>query len=243
MKRVNPFRKIYRACNTGKMADKFANLREFPLLLDIELTNFCNLRCLMCPTGRGVATRPKGFMSAELFEKIIREARVYGTAIRFVRWGEPLYHPLLLRFIDVVKSAGLLCHINTNAQLMDDEFISEIIRLRLDSIKFSFQGTNKQEYEKWRKGADFLTTLMWIKALHERRGRKPHPYIIVGTTVTDENEEEIERFKEKLSKYCDEINIGKTRNIIDTTLAPSTNYPNCDRLLRRLGQFYDRWQP
>jgi len=235
---LNPFNAIYKQCNSGKMADKMANLREFPIVLDIELTNYCNLKCTMCPTGRNILTRPKGFMSKALFEKILVEAHQYNTAIRFVRWGEPLYHPMLLKFIAAVKSCGLLCHINTNAQLIDDDFISEIIRLKLDSIKFSFQGVNKFEYEKIRRGADFLKTLGWLKELYLRRGKRSTPFILVGTTVSKKTkEEDILRFKEAIRPYCDKITVGITKDLFSEK--QTTNYPECPEVFDKMSINWD----
>ena len=45
----------------------------YPSVLGIELTNNCNLRCPQCPSGAGILTRPSGFMSEKLLEKIVKE--------------------------------------------------------------------------------------------------------------------------------------------------------------------------
>lgn len=37
------------------------------------------------------------------------------------------------------------------------------------------------------------------------------PYISVTTSTTYESDEEIQRFKEEVSPYCDEVNVGKTK--------------------------------
>lgn len=156
--------------------------------------------------------RKQGFMSSGVFEKVLLECSRYGTAIRFVRWGEPLLHPWLLVFVRMVKSKGLLCHINTNGYFCDDQFISEIIKIPLDSIKFSFQGTDRQTYKEWR-GKDIFVYLEKMLA-HLYAKRKTYPYIQIGTTVTDDSDKKIAQFKERMGKICDEVTVGKTRNII-----------------------------
>jgi len=54
--RINPFNVIY-----GQLNDNEGDF-DFPICIDIELTNNCNLHCLFCPTGTGVSNRNKGFM-------------------------------------------------------------------------------------------------------------------------------------------------------------------------------------
>jgi len=51
MSNTNKWNSIYSKCNSGTNKDKYANLIDFPRFLDVELTNTCNLNCIMCPTG------------------------------------------------------------------------------------------------------------------------------------------------------------------------------------------------
>ena len=92
--RLNPFKPIYAECNEGNSRQKIDNLPIFPRCLDIELTNLCNFKCLMCPTGTGAHQRKKGLMSDAVFDKIIDEIKKYKTPLRFIRWGEPTLHPI-----------------------------------------------------------------------------------------------------------------------------------------------------
>lgn len=237
MERRNPFSKIYSACNSGTNIDKYANLIDFPRLIDVELTNTCNLRCIMCPTGRNVSIRPQGFMSHGTFEKILRECYRHRCHIRFVRWGEPLLHPELTRFIGMVKGAGLMCHINTNGMFIDDEFIVKILRLQLDSIKFSFQGVTKEEYEKYRQGAEWERLIINIRNLYLYRLKKRNPYITIGTTVSKSEGKDIERFRKKMQEISDRVEVSRTRNIINPLSTGRT--PRCPEMFDKLSINWD----
>ena len=147
---MNPFSPIYRACNQGNSQLKFAELPVFPRLLDIELTNTCNFRCLMCPTGTFAMKRSKGFMDPAVFYKILDEAAPHGAALRFIRWGEPLLHPQLAEFIAAAKERGLLTHINTNGSKLNQATMERLVDAGLDSIKFSFQGVDRQSFSEMR---------------------------------------------------------------------------------------------
>jgi hypothetical protein len=91
MDRINPFDEIYKLQNQGTVRAKNESLPDFPRLLDVEITNSCNYRCLMCPTGTGSQTRDKGFMSSEVYQKLIDEVSPQRIPLRFHRVGRT--HP------------------------------------------------------------------------------------------------------------------------------------------------------
>jgi radical SAM protein with 4Fe4S-binding SPASM domain len=186
----------------------------------------------MCPTGCNVSIRPAGFMSHGTFIKILKECARYNCHIRFVRWGEPLLHPELTKFIGAVKGSGLLCHINTNGMFIDDEFCVKVIKYGLDSIKFSFQGIDKYSYEKIRCGANWEKLILGIKRLHDYCFHKRRPHISIGTTITNETPDEVEHFKSKMLEISDEVNVGRTVNIINP--APNGLTPDCPEMFDKL---------
>ena len=236
---VNHFSSIYRKCNTGTMAEKLGHPLDFPRLLDIELTNECNLRCAMCPTGQGIAKRSKGIMSAKTFGTILKEAAYYGAALRFVRWGEPFLHPQCLAFCKLARSVGVQVWINTNGALIDDDTIEQLIHLRYGptAVKFSFQGVTREQYEKWRGEDNFERLLETIGKLHKARGAFKIPFIQIGTTVTDKStDEEVSEFKARAEKIADKVEIGGTRKIgIDSCGLVS----NCPEVFDKLSINWD----
>ena len=66
-KRENPFRNIYDNKEFKTVLQHKDNLPNFPYLVDVELTNNCNLKCIFC--GQQAMRRQKGFMSEELLKK------------------------------------------------------------------------------------------------------------------------------------------------------------------------------
>jgi MoaA/NifB/PqqE/SkfB family radical SAM enzyme len=181
--------------------------------------------------------REQGFMSSETFRKVINELALHQTAIRFVRWGEPLIHPDLLKFIKYAKAVGLMCHLNTNGSLADSEFLGSIIKLKLDSIKFSFQGANQKEYRKIRDTDYFDALVATVQELHSRRGGRKKPFIQVGTTVENPDSVSAEFFKKAMRAYCDKVVVGKTKNLFSDTVG---NKPNpCPELFDKMSINWD----
>ena len=206
----NPLQHLYDQCNVGGSRAKLADLPYFPRLLDIELTNTCNFRCLMCPTGNFAQKRAKGFMSDAVFEKVLAEAAAHGTALRFIRFGEPTLHPNLTRYLQAAHDAGVLTHMNTNGSKMSDEMMEALIAIPLDSLKFSFQGVDEISFREMRNIDFFEDLVATIARLHGKRGDRPRPWLQVSTTITYESRELVRAFKERMAPLADSVNVGRT---------------------------------
>lgn len=209
-KRVNPFASIYTDCNAGDSAAKLSNLPDFPRILDLEMTNACNFRCLMCPTGNLSMKRKTGFMDETIFNKVLAEIRPKKTALRFIRWGEPLLHPKTVDFISMAHGAGILTHINTNGSQLNEEVIQALVDSGLDSIKFSFQGVDSETYAEMRNTDYFEELLARIALFWKIRGNRERPYISASTTITYESKDLTRRFLERIEPIVDQVSIGRT---------------------------------
>jgi len=197
----NPFEKIYRSKEYLS-----TNPVDFPYIVDVELTNHCNLNCHFC--GQQIMTRPKGFMSDRIFKKIVNECSRHKTPIRLIRWGEPFLHPQIIDFCRYAKSKGILLHITTNGLLITEQQMKDLIEMGLDSIIFSFQGATKEGYETMRDNNQYdklKENILKFIGL-----RKDKPFIHISSTMTNETEDEINAFRDYWGKIVDSVGIGKT---------------------------------
>lgn len=207
---MNPLRPLYDRFNHGDPMAKYNELPDFPRMIDIEPCGLCNMRCLMCPTGIQALGRPQDFMHWKTWERILEQCAVNNTAIRFIGWGEPTLHPDLIDWISQASAHGLMTHINTNGTKMSPHFAYALIRSGLSSIKFSFQGVDRESYKAMRR-TDFFDELMEaISTLRQARGSKSLPFIAASTSTTTETTEAIARFVEIISPLVDELTLGKT---------------------------------
>lgn len=198
----NKFRQIYDS-EEFKRPYRYP-LRKFPFILDIEVTNKCNLGCLMCP--RQDMKREQHLLDYELYKKAIDEAAGKGAlGIRLIRYGEPMLHPKIIEMIKYVKDKGLLAHMTTNGLLWGKGKMQQVLDARPDTIIFSFQGTNKEEYTKMRDNPHYDLLSANIKKFVEMRNEQglTEPHVQVTTTVLDETEKEIEEFINNWLKTVD----------------------------------------
>ncbi len=148
----------------------------FPLHLDIDPTNRCNLACAMCPRSYYIregrpewnpAGRP-GDMDFDLYRRLIEEGAARGLkSVKLNFLGEPLLYPRLAEMVALAARAGLWVMLNTNATLLTAEMSSRLLEAGLTDIFFSFDSPYPEEYEKVRVGAKFGRTLANIQTFME----------------------------------------------------------------------------
>ena len=127
-------------------------LTAYPLNIGIEITNNCNLNCIMCNHDK--MKRTKGFMQLDTYKKIIDETAIEqpGTRIWLDFYGEALLAGWKLYYmIDYAKKAGLtnIC-INTNGTVMKQEYAEMLIDAGVDYISLDCDGFTKEVYESVR---------------------------------------------------------------------------------------------
>lgn len=127
---------------------------DFPNRITVELTNNCNVLCTFC--NRNKICMDMGFMSEELFKKIVDEAAEHLPVklVPFFR-GEPLMHPQITEFIAYAKKKGLgPVQIASNALLLDDKMQDKLIASGVDYVSFSLDTTDAELYGKSRLKGD-----------------------------------------------------------------------------------------
>ena len=182
---------------------------EFPLFLDIEVTNECNLRCPFCQYAGMRGKLKKGRISADMIKKIIDEGADHGLyGVKFNIWGEPLMHPQIHEFVKYAKQKGLIdVYFNTNAMLLNEEVSRKLIDAGLDRISISFEGHTKSVYEKYRVGSNYkkvLSNIESLQALKKHLGVK-YPKIRVQTVMLPDLENSFQAYKEFWALRADEV--------------------------------------
>lgn len=174
---------------------------NFPIHLDIESTYRCNLKCPFCArTFDNWGNSSTEDLDFSLFKKIIDEgAKNNLYSIKLSLRGEPLLHKQISKMISYAKDNGIIdVYFNTNAVLLKEKIIYNLINAGLDRISISFDGVNKEEYEKNRYPAKFEKVIENIKLLRNIKDNLNvmHPQIRVQTVLTSS-------IKKNLTKYID----------------------------------------
>lgn len=131
----------------------------------------------MC-TSKDIPADKIGYMDWGLYKKIIDEAKDFVYDINLFMGGESLFHKRLPEMIHYAKANGVGTRLSTNATVLTKDKREALFDAGLDFIIFSFDGYEKDVYEKIRVNANYEKTLGNIKAFLEekkrRGGRKPY---------------------------------------------------------------------
>jgi len=188
---------------------------EFPLCINIETTNVCNLDCIMCPRTVLIARdtfADIGLMEFDFYQKLIDEGEKYKLpSVKLQFLGEPLAHPDVGKQISYAKDAGVLdVMFNTNATLLTKEKSHEILEAGIDAIFFSFDSMDPDTFNKIRVGADYevvMKNILDFLDIKEKYGYK-HVHTRTSMTIIEQDVDDLEKFKDYWLDYVDSVGFG-----------------------------------
>lgn len=190
------------------------NLPYFPSKITIESGNVCNLRCPLCPTGQHDNSAKKGFISFELYKKILDEIGSRLSLIRLYNWGEPLLNKELLSMFRYARKYGVEVKISTNLSLkLEDHYMEELLRSGLKILYISCNGASKETYLKYHVGGDFDVVIDNMERLVQKKKEIPHcrTKLVWLFHVFKHNEHEIEQARKMAKKIGVKIKTNKMR--------------------------------
>lgn len=184
----------------------------FPDTVMLELTNHCNLQCIMCQNHR--MRRAKGFMEMDLAKRAIQDAKDLGVhRVALYTTGESLLHPAFIRILRAAGRRGMTSYLTTNGLPLTEELCEQLVDADLESIKFSIDGTSQREYEKVRRGGNYELLMHNLETLKQVRDRHHSSMkIYAGAVVTRLNSANIRTFRRTYGHLVDAIYLSPLVN-------------------------------
>ena len=161
--------------NMQELQSGAIELKSLPRRLVLELTNGCNLNCLMC--GRNAADFKltqldmAHFRALEPLFDIVEEVTLMG-------WGEPTVHPNFAQMLEIINKYAARKYFCTNGMRLS-ELQSAIFDYEVDVFAVSIDGARSETNAAIRVGSDLdkinrdLKEFVRIK----RAGNLSYPYI------------------------------------------------------------------
>lgn len=147
------------------------DLRALPVEYIVETTAKCNLYCPMCP--RETHAQPKEDMPDEIFQRLVRETAATAEHMMLIGLGEPLLDSKIFDRISYCEKHNISTLLSTNGTLLTEEASRRLLATGLKHVTFSFDGSTKESFEFYRKGARFERVrdnfLRFARLKHERR--------------------------------------------------------------------------
>lgn len=160
----------------------------------IDPINICNLRCPLCPTGRGILARPRGQLALDSLKKIVDEIAPYAYRVELYNWGEPLLHPDIFEIIEYSSQHRITVGLSSNLNRLDANAARRLIESGLSQLTVSIDGATQESYETYRRRGKLDTVLKNLQMLINTRRAlgRTNPFIIWRMLIGKHNEYEIE---------------------------------------------------
>lgn len=155
-----------------------------PLVVTVELTNQCNLRCRHCYANAG--EKLDNELSLDEIKELLGELSRLGTMEVEFSGGEPLLRPDLFEIVAHAKDLDFSVVLITNGTLIDGETAKTLGNLGLKHVQVSLEGL-KENHDYLRGEGTYEAAVESIRLL---AGENVN--VAVRTTVNKRNVKEIE---------------------------------------------------
>ena len=142
---------LYRSNSACKKRPESVNARITSL--QIEPTKYCNQQCSMC-VNPAMQASEKGNMTFDQF-KIVIDQFPYAYDVKLQGMGEIFLNPEIMEMIRYLNARGARVGFATNAVLLTDDIIQQLIEIGNLDVRFSIDTLDREKYHKIR-GMDSL---------------------------------------------------------------------------------------
>ena len=149
--------------------------RVGPRKVRIEASSACQLRCPLCPTGKGelgpvVGT---GVLTLADFERFL-ERNPGVREVELSNWGEMFLAPELSDILRVAHERGvvLAARNGVNLNTASEAVLEDLVRYRFRSLVVSIDGASQETYAKYRVKGDFERVIANVKAINRFKARQ-----------------------------------------------------------------------
>lgn len=191
---------------------------EWPLVLYIETSGYCNFKCKFCPQSTMSSNLKKDNMSLSLFQKIIDELfyeQIKVKKIRLCGMGECLVNTEFTQMLEYLrkKDVAYCIELVTNGILMTQS-IAQTIAQSCDIVRFSIEGLSDDEYEIVTGGINvsykkLIENISYLYSIPQRKSKVCVK--IQGNSI--KNQMDLETFYNTFDPIADEISVEKLCNM------------------------------
>lgn len=182
-------------------------LTPYPFNIEIEITNRCNKRCIICE--HTYWKEPNEDLSFENFKKIVDQFPKLKW-VNLTGEGDAFLNRDYLDMIRYLKAKDIPVFLVDSFDLIDENLASELIKIGVDGIWISIDAATKETYEKIKVGCNFERSLNNIKKLIELKKQigSPIPELCFRFIVTSLNAHEMPQFIELIHSLGSRDSLG-----------------------------------
>ncbi len=187
---------------------------DTPYNLKVEVSSFCNARCVYCAHSNRNHGVYEGNMSLELMDHILSDSKEFPHKYKVMEmfsFGESMCNPNFARMIKMAKEADVAEKINftTNGLLITPEKADELIEAGTDIIRISLQGLDSQAYwDVCKVKVDFEQFIDNLRYLYEHKGNCSVRMKIADVAIANDPDGQ-KKFEDLFGPISDSIFVEK----------------------------------
>ena len=171
-----------------------------PQVLQVSLTNRCNLSCRMCSIANS-SPREQELTTAQILHAI-DEAQEYGIKEVILTGGEPFLRGDLFEIAAYCHKKGLRSVVTTNGTLISESMVESIVNSEINHLHFSIDGL-REANDYFRGAGAFDKIIKAVNLLTEKRKNEHFFSMGFACTIMDNNVDQLFN----LVQLADNLNI------------------------------------
>lgn len=182
---LNEIQKSNSNLNIQESIEGKVKLESYPRRLVFELTNICNLNCIMC--GRNDAYFKPTIFNIDWINKF-NDVLNKVEEVTLMGWGEPTMHPQFIEILQILNKYNVRKYFCTNGMKLG-ELKEAIFQNKVDIIAISLDGANSETNNSIRRGSDFDRIIGYLKDIVKEKKKKniKYPYMNFVFTAMKSN--------------------------------------------------------
>lgn len=135
-----------------------------PSVVSLEITRFCNLRCVHCYNDSGV--RPEGELTEDRKSTLVEYLLRWGVRSLIITGGEPTLDKSFYDLLDLAGDYGASVKVTTNGWSLTDRFLGAVRDKIIEQVDLSIDGADEETHDRFRaRKGSFARALKSIKRL------------------------------------------------------------------------------
>lgn len=181
-----------------------------PLKVFIEVSNLCNIKCVMCNTfsvlnelkTESLKTIDRGLVDIDTLKKQ-SSFMAHALWVPLMGYGESTMHKQFSSMLEYLGESGLRINFFTNGTNFTDELVQAIVNSKVADVTISLSGNSKEQFETVYHGADFDKVLAGIKKLQEYKNKvnSKFPELSINSIAFQDHVLNFDKFVELMADH------------------------------------------
>ncbi|MDR4508719.1 MAG: radical SAM protein [Candidatus Brocadiaceae bacterium] len=182
--------------NLDEIHKKHLRLCSYPRRLVLELTNACNMSCIMC--GRDESNFNNNFFDINILGKL-ESIFAYIEEVTLFGWGEPTIHPEFKTILEFLDKYPVKKYFVTNGTTLQ-RIKNYLFDYKVDIMAVSLDGATPETNNRIRRKSNFNQIVSALTSIVQQKKEKGVPYPYINFVIT--------LMKSNLSELPDMVNLA-----------------------------------